>query len=58
MAEITKFISHDHHTPSGAIALAEVKRGVCQRDVPGVAKAGRLNSDVISYSDPWRARIS
>ena len=39
---------------SWAISLAEVKRGVFQRDVPGVVKAV---THVISSSDPWRANM-
>ena len=34
---------------SWAISLADVKRGLFQRDVPGVEKAG---TDIISRSDP------
>ena len=53
VAEISsQFISHGRsigRLHSRATSLADVKRGVYQRDVPGVVKAG---TGVISRSDP------
>ena len=40
--------------PPWVILFADVKRGVFQKDVLGVMKAG---ADVISRSDPWRAMM-
>ena len=52
-------ISHDrrHTTPSWAILLADVKIEVFERGVPAVGGEDLHGTDVISRSDPWRARM-
>ena len=57
MAEITHILCHMTRGRPHSIwvnSLADVKRGVFERDVPGKRRAG---TDVISRSDSWHERM-